>query len=313
MTLIKKDLFDVNESLERNEMLQLKYPEREGIKANHQILKHVQTQLIEKMENISKRRKLETIEVIVEGQEVDGHRISASYFGNFLTKLQDLLDRLYYAKEKGPDKEGDIPIAILKGTRLDVVDVAPGSFKVILSSHSFAKDQTTLKPTIAKESFEIFRKLVECKDNPELIREQRKNLGKISFIKYKKFLTTIYKNKSDIKFIDKSYNNEDIPVEISSEMAKNIYDIIRKQETPQSETEWFKGDLVKIDVHKYLFGFIFEDNKIRIDGKFNENLRIKADKYIDKYCNVKLKLSKSYNQTSEDYTDKWELLDIKGQ
>ena len=72
LSLLESEISEVNKELEYNEKLQLKYPEKEGLKVNHRTMEYVRNQLLNRKDekNLIQKLKLEEVIITLDGDPI---------------------------------------------------------------------------------------------------------------------------------------------------------------------------------------------------------------------------------------------------
>jgi len=308
LALIEKDILEVNKSIKRNKYLQLKYPDKDGVKVNYNTLIYVHDQLMEKRENLLHKLEIESIEVVFESDSIKYNLIPVALIGPFLDRFQKLINYVVRSIMEGRDATGRVSMDVINASTYKVSSFDPGSFKITLISDPSLSEQTTFSNTTAKRALDKVTDLMKCEDDLKLIREQQEVLGLAPILKYKDFLQTIYLNKADVTFND--FTSREVQSEkISSEMAKRIYDVLNNSEDEEPDKKTYEGTLVAVDVDKYEFGFVIAgDPEERIDGKFNSNIKSTVKSHLDQFSEAKFERSKKYDELKDEYRYSWELL-----
>lgn len=99
-------------------------------------------------------------DVTLFGQEAEQHRLPASLLGRVITRLQQSVTRIGWTSHAGGTGEGPIPTWIDHLMAMDVVALAPGSFRITL--------QQPLKEDLLAERLEL--------DDPRLIQTSIESL-----------------------------------------------------------------------------------------------------------------------------------------
>lgn len=308
LTLIEENISEVNKSIKRNKILQLKYPTKDGIKVNYNALMYVHDQLMEKREKLLHKLEIEAIEIVFESESIQYSLIPAGFIGSFLDRFQKLINYIVRSIIDGKDASGRVSHEIINASLYKVSSFDSGSFKITLISDPSLSAQTTFTDTTAKNALDKVNELMRCEDNLELIKEQQNILGLAPILKYKDFIQTIYMNKTDVTFND--FTRKQVQSEkITSDMAKRIFDVLSNSEEEDPDKKTYEGTLVAVDVDKYEFGFVIAgDPEERIDGRFSKDIKRSVKSHLEDYCEAIFERSKKYDELRDEYRYSWELL-----
>lgn len=305
LALLESEINEVNKELEYNKKLQLKYPEREGLKVNYRTMEYVRNQLLERREKLAQRLKLEECTIILEGDPIQSNRITSTFLTKILSGWQNMIFRIARSKMEGPKTKGEISQEIKEASLFDVSAFSPGSFKIILSSHIYSSGNSTLEPTLGKEAFDSFTELIKCEDDINKIHVQWETLGDSVILEYKSLLGNIYSNKVNVTFQDEKTSKT-----ISSELAQNVYNIIQNLDEIEPDTVRCTGILCMIDLDRNRFGFIRSDEEEkRIDGKFSEDMDVNVN-HLGKLTTAKFLRQRKYSRAKDDYKYTWLLVEL---
>lgn len=303
---ISEELSDLQDLIRENEKLTLKYPNRFSLKLGFHNLKDREEHLLLELENSMARLQMDTFHFVLDGDVIDNHRVSLSFFGNLMSILQEIISSIAQSTIAKPTIKGTIEKSILDASKLDLVATASGSFKVVLSSH-----EPQLNDSIAKISFQRFHNLVECQDNKHTLKEVSEQLGKRTLVKYKDFLEIIYKNKANVKIYEKIAPEEFNISEISSNLARRIYDVIIEVENFPEKTVIINGTLKGISLVRYNFEFLVKDSDELITGKFENILIDEVKNRLDKPTIAKFNVNTTLSDITEDEKKEWNLISFE--
>lgn len=304
---IENEIMETNKELKYNRELQLKYPEKEGLKVNQSTLEQVHKHLLKKRENAIKNLELETVEISL---KTENKLIGARILGRYLDSFQEVVIGIVRSLIDGKDAIGRAPDKIIDEATYEVTTFTPGSFKVSLLSKASHSEQATFGHTVARDAIDQLYLLLACEDNIEQIRGRQEKLGPLAIQKYKNFMRTVYKNKATFTISSFKESETVVSDEITTELAKKIHDVIEKSTEESIESLTFYGELVAVDIDKYEFGFIIHDGdkEDRINGEFNKNMKPLVKSKLEKMCTAIFDRNEVYNEISEDYKYKWELV-----
>lgn len=293
----------LHDLIRENDQLISLYPDNFALKQNGEVLKNREKVLLNELEQVYHRLKLDAFDVSLEGEVVHGTIIPLSFIGKIMVNLQDIVTSIAQSIREGPTERGAISKQTIDYSRLNLVSTGPGSFRIIVTSY-----QPTIIDSLAKISLARFNDLIECEDDSELIKQQIKGLGLRVVSKYKDFLDTIYKNNANIRFYEKIKPKEFKPKLISSDLAKRIYDAIVKEESKMDEDVVYRGILKGLSLISYTFEFLIEESQETIKGTFDESLSLEVKGHFDKVSNVRFKLHQQCNEITEEVKKEWKLL-----
>lgn len=301
-SLIKEELSDLAELIRETSQLISLRPKDFVLQQTLHSLKNREDTILNELRETYKRLQVDAFDILIEGDAVRGSSISLFFIGKTLVTLQGLVTSIAKSIREGPTARGPAPHAILEGSRLNLVATSPGSFRVVVSSHIPA-----IGDSLAKESLKQFNELVSSEDNKDLIKDKIGDLGPIVISKYKNFLGTIYKNNADVKFYDKIRPDSFRALQLSSELAKRIYDVIVSEERIPDETLTYRGIIKGISLISYNFEFLVEETETPIKGTFDEKLYSQVKERFDNVCVARFTLTKQICEITNEITKKWEL------
>ncbi len=303
---IQEELSDLQKLIRENEVLMSKYPDKFSLKIRHKNLKDREEQLLFELRNSLTRYQMDAFDYVLDGSIVDNQRISLSFFGNLMSTLQDITSSIAQSLTGKPTIKGTIPADVLKASRLDLIAIAAGSFRVILSSH-----EPQIAESSAKTALRYFNDLIECGYDKAAIKELSSKFGKRVLMKYKEFLEIIYKNNANIIMYDKNAFENFRTQKITSELAKKIYDVIIEVEKVPDISVEYRGALKGINLIKNTFVFLVDDSHEIIDGKFEETLANEVIKRLNIPTTIKFNLTTTINDITYDENKEWVLLEFK--
>lgn len=302
-SLIKEELSDLAELIRETYQLVSLRPEDFVLQQTLHSLKNREEIILNELRETYKRLQMDSFDILIEGGDaVSESSISLSFIGKTLASFQGLVTSIAKSIREGPTARGPAPHAILEGSRLNLVATSPGSFRVVVSSHIPA-----IGDSLAKESLKQFNELVSSEDNKDLIKDKISDLGPIVISKYKNFLGTIYKNNADVNFYDKIRPDSFRALQLSSELAKRIYDVIVSEERIPDETLTYRGVIKGISLISYSFEFLVEETETPIKGTFDEKLYSKVKERFDNVCVARFTVTKQICEITNEITKKWEL------
>lgn len=300
---IEEELTSLNDLIRENTQLISLYPDDFALKQNLEILKNRQDVLLSELDEVYRRFKQDAFDISLKGDVVNGANISLYFIGKIMVNLQEIVTSIAQSIREGPTSRGTISKKIREYSRLNLVATGPGSFRIIVTSY-----QPTLVDSLAKSSLARFNDLIECKDNGDLIKREIKELGIRVVSKYGDFLDAIYKNNANVRFYEKIIPENFRPKEISSDLAKRIYDVIVEEESKTDEEVVYRGILKGLSLISYTFEFLIADSKKTIKGTFDQSIDFDVKDHLDKVTNARFKLHQHYSKITEEIKKEWELL-----
>jgi len=237
-SIIQEELSDLETLIRKKEKLISKYPDKYSLKVSYQSIKDREEHLLLELKSSYGRHQIDTFDFILDGDVVDKHSISLSFFGDFISYLQDVVASIAQSLIDKPTLKGTISKEILNASRLDLVATTTGSFRFVLSSH-----QPQLGESIAKKALQQFTNLADCEDDKDKIKNMTENLGIRAIRKYQNFLEVLYKNNANVKMYDKIVPDGFHTKEITSDMAERIYNVISEVAELPAESVTYYGKL----------------------------------------------------------------------
>lgn len=240
---------------------------------------------------------MDTFDIVVTGEVVNKHNISLSFFGDFVSSLQNIITLIAQSlNNKTPTDSA----------RLDLIATSVGSFKIILSSH-----QPQISDSIQIVSLRQLNNLILCREDKNEIKNFSGKLGKEVMKEYKKFLKIIYSNKAIIKFFDTTVPEGFESNTISSDLAEKIYDVIYEMEIIPEKIDIYTGTLTGVNVRSYSFELVVEGTETILNGKFKKDLANKAKELLDHITTVKISTSTTLHEFTGEERKKHKLLEFR--
>lgn len=303
---IQEELSDLQKLMRENEVLISRYPDKFSLNFKYQKLRDKEEQLLFELRNSLMRYQIDAFDYVLDGDVVDNHKISLSFFGNLMSILQDVTFSISQSLTGKTTLKGVISADVQNASRLDLVAVATGSFRVILSSH-----EPQLYESSAKTALRHLNDLIECGDNRAAIKEFTSGFERKVLIDYKKFLKLIYKNNANIIMYDTNASEDLRTQKITSELAKKIYDSIIEVETVPDISVEYSGVLKGISLIKNTFEFVVDDSPEQIDGKFERNLSNEVIEHLNIPSIIKFNMTTTYKDITNEEKKEWFLLEFK--
>lgn len=302
-SLIKEELSDLAELIRETSQLVSLRPEDFVLQQTLHSLKNREETILNELRETYKRLRMDSFDILIEGDVVSGSSISLSFIGKTLASLQGLVTSIARSMREGPTERGAIPLPILEGSRLNLVATCPGSFRIVVSSHT----PTIIGDSLAKESLGRFNKLLSSEGDKGLITDEIRDLGPGVILKYKTFLDTVYKNNANLKFYDKMRPEGFQARQLSSELAKRIYDVIVSEERIPDETLTYRGTIKGISLISYTFEFLTGDGEETIKGTFDKELYSQVKERFDKMCVARFIVTNQICEITEEVKKTWTL------
>ena len=291
--------------IKENRQLVDENPSEVALQLNLVSLEAREAMLLEELQESNRRSALDTFDFEIKGKYVTGHRISSEVLGRLLIRFQSVIHSIDHSLKEGPSAmRGPMPESVLADSRIDAITMCGGSFRVILSSNkpSWFEDSST------KNALKRFNKLLDCRDNKELIKQEIRELGKRPVNSYKDFLSIIYKTNTEIKLYDILKPEGFETKTITDELAKNIWDVIDLEEPIPENEETYRGTLKALDLINYKFKFMLEGSENVINGKFSSTLAESVKSNLDKIAVGHFRISTKQNELTEELFKVYTLL-----
>lgn len=304
--LIQDEISSLEELIRENKRLVSLYPDDYALKLNLKSLMDREENLLIELKIAYERLQMETFDIVLEGDPVNGNSISLSFLGKIAFQFQELVTSITQSIIVGPTKR-PIPQNIVDEARLNLIGTGSGSFRIILSTY-----QPALEESVSMRSLVSFNKLIDCGDDRERIKKQIEVLGKRATTKYKDLLYEIYKNKSNIKLYDKIRPREFQTKSISSYLAKKIYDVIVKEEDIPDQDFIYKGVIKGISLISYTFEFLIDESQEKIKGTFDDSLSSEVKSHFDQISIAHFRLATQWSEVTEEEKKVWKLLGFEG-
>ncbi|HJH28121.1 MAG TPA: hypothetical protein C5S50_01605 [Methanosarcinaceae archaeon] len=302
-SIIQEEISDLETLIQKKEKLISKYPDKYSLKVGYQSLKDREDHLLLELKSSYGRHQMDTFDFVLDGNVVDKHSISLSFFGEFVSYLQDAVTSIAQSLIDKPTVKGAIPKEILDASRLDLVATTAGSFRFVLSSH-----QPQLGESIAKRALQQFSNLTDCEDDKDKIKNMAENLGIRAIKKYQKFLEVLYKNNANVKMYDKIVPEGFHTKEITSDMAERIYYVISEVAELPAESVTYYGKLTGVNIRSYTFEFVVDDSNEIIKGTFGDSLTEDTKKRLDTNTTIKFDVSTAFEDVFNEEKKEWQIV-----
>ena len=302
-SIIREELSDLETLIRKKEKLISKYSDKYSLKVAYQSLKDREEHLLLELKGSYGRHQMDTFDFVLGGDVVDKHSISLSFFGKFVSHLQDVVSSISQSLIDKPTVKSTIPKEILDASRLDLVATTVGSFRFILSSH-----QPQLGESIAKRALQQFTNLTDCEDDKDKIKNMTENLGIRAIRKYQKFLEVLYKNNVNVKMYDKIIPEGFHTKEITSDLAERIYNVISEVAELPAESVTYYGKLTGVNIRSYKFEFVVDESNEIITGTFGDYLAEETKKRLDTNTTVKFDVSTAFEDVFNEEKKVWQIV-----
>ena len=302
--LIQEELSDLQALMREEDSAIAKYPEHTELLILHDASLERERYLFQEFEDSLKWFGIYPFDIVFSGEAVRKNGVQLAFLGRAVSSLQDILGLI-------SQKTQSISSAMLKkrgqiigeSESLYLVGTRPGSFGIILSGQ-----QPAIGTSLAYLALDHFNQLLDCKDNEDLLKEQMNILGYKTIIRYKQFLEILYRNESNVKFYDKIIPEGFNTKEITSELAKDIHDVLGKVEIIPDEEILLRGTLKGISLISHWFEFLVEESEERIKGSFDQKLEPDVKAQFDRTLIAKFRVSKQWVEMKEKFNKKYELI-----
>jgi len=302
-SIIQEELSDLETLIRKKEKLISKYPDKYSLKVSYQSIKDREEHLLLELKSSYGRHQIDTFDFILDGDVVDKHSISLSFFGDFISYLQDVVASIAQSLIDKPTLKGTISKEILNASRLDLVATTTGSFRFVLSRH-----QPQLGESIAKKALQQFTNLADCEDDKDKIKNMTENLGIRAIRKYQNFLEVLYKNNANVKMYDKIVPDGFHTKEITSDMAERIYNVISEVAELPAESVTYYGKLTGVNIRSYNFEFVLDKSNEIIKGTFGDFLAEETKKRLDTHTTVKFNVSTALEDVFNEEKKVWQIV-----
>lgn len=311
MSVIKKELDDLNALIGENIELIHLYPYDSALKFNLESLKCQHELILDELFEARSKKGKDTYDLVFEGDAVRGTSISMHLIG-ILGTYQDIVTSMVQRDMCGERSSGRISYDVKKMSELLVVATAPGSFRVIIGGSENCLDE----PRYRKAMNEI-NDLIDCGYDKNKIKEKRKVVGARVFTKYKRLLLTLKDNGSSMGLYEKYRGPGIVPHRIHKEDAEKIYAAINEVEQKPDEIMEYEGYLVGCMLDTRTVHFKTMSDEI-ISAKMDDDLTgIETAPCLDSKMDQTVKsraeftLSREYNEAEDKESKNWTLIKIR--
>ena len=257
----------------------------------------------------------EDVNLHFSGRSIKGNSMFAPTLVKIIETYEDIITLISAALKYGVhnmEKHIDVDF---KNESSHFVKLSQGSFMITFSPIVHQDNQSTLKPSLNKISFQKLCELINYDENIEEIIKQIDIIGSSSILKYKKFIEILDKNELDMD-IHESNAKEPI-VSVNYEKVHKIYHQLKsfgeeKVKTEQIEKE---GILYYINTDNRKCGIKFFDEDLGKNRKissinFREGLKLKVKENVDSEVKVVLDKTIKTNLGDENSKPIFDLVEI---
>lgn len=302
--LIQEELSDLQELIREEKLVIAKYPEHTELLILHETSLEREQYLIQELEESLKRFSLGPFDITFSGEPVRRSGILLAFLGRATSSLESIWDLISQQSiSKTTSQIRDHTKEISESRNLYLVGVGPGSFRIILSSQ-----QPTIGESIALSSLWKFNKLLDCRDDGELLKEQINILGYKTIVRYKSFLELLYRNETNITFYDKIIPEGFQTKEITKDLAKSIYETLGKVESSPDEDILLRGTIKGVSLISRWFEFLIEESGEKITGTFCQRMESDIKQRFDRTVLAKFRVTKKWVEIKEKFNKKYELI-----
>ena len=230
------------------------------------------------------------------GKFVKNNSIFAPTLVKIIESYEDMITIISAAIEYGVNNMEKHLDVNFKNENSHYIKALPGSFMITFSPAVHEDDQSTLKPSLNKLSFEKFCELINYAEDVEEIIKQVDVIGSSAILKYKKFIEILDKNELNMDIHEGNVGEPLISVDYKK--AHTIYHSLNSFKEEQVKTEQIEkeGILYYINTDNRKCGIKFFDEELGKQRKihsinFREGLKLKVKEKVD--SEVKLVLDKT--------------------
>lgn len=258
----------------------------------------------------------EDVNLHFSGKSVKDNSMFAPTLVKIIETYEDIITLISAALKYGVhnmEKHIDVDF---KNENSHFVKISPGSFMITFSPVVHQNNQSTLKPSLNKISFEKLCEIINFDENIEEIIKQIDIVGSSTILKYKKFIEILDKNELNMDIHEGDVKEPLISV--NHEKAHKIYHQLKyfgeeKVKTEQIEKE---GILYYINTDNKKCGIKFFDEELGKQRKissinFRESLKLKVKEKVDSEVKVILDKTTKTNLGDENSNPIYDLVEIR--
>lgn len=301
---IKQQLEDVQNLILENLYLQDKYPNKKlELELGLQSLRELESEMFEALKQEQVNKKLEVIEMHLDGVSINNGSMSMKDYGNILIDSQDVITS--FAVDKPLSLNQNPSLDIQNNTQLEVFAQCTGSVRILLISKQ-SKLDTDENESHLNIAFKKLNKLSKSADDfTELIKQE--NIGKKQISYYKKLMGELSSHNVNLE-IKKPIKNQpdEIICDIGTEKSYKMFKLIEEKPKSKEKTKSITGIVKALDLEKHSFKiestYGDETKIIRCDfdkkyedymvENFNKEITVKLKNITEEF--VDRNLSKSY-------------------
>lgn len=203
----------------------------------------------------------EEINIHLSGESIKDNAIYSHLLINFIEIYEEIISNISAALRYGSKNMMNYINADFKRETSHLVKTSPGSFIISFSPIVHEDNQSTLKPSLNKQSFDKLCELINFGESIEEIMNQKDIIGFSSLLKYKTLIRLLDENKLDISINE---SNLEPKVEIKYEKVHKIYNCLKSFNEEKIETEEIEkeGIIYYINTDNKKCGIKFFDEKL---------------------------------------------------
>ncbi len=249
------------------------------------------------------------------GKFVKKNSIFAPILVKIIETYEDMITVFSAAIEYGVNNmEKHLDGDFIKGNS-HFIKTSPGSFMITFSPVVHEDNQSTLKPSLNKLSFEKLCELINYDDDVDEIIKQVDVIGSSAILKYKKFIEILDKNELNMDIHEGDI--EEPLISVDYKKAHNIYHSLNSFKEDKIKTEQIEkeGVLYYINTDNRKCGIKFFDEDLGKTRKissinFREGLKLKVKENVDSEVKVVLDKTTKTNLGDEKTKPIFDLVEI---
>jgi hypothetical protein len=242
-----------------------------------------------------------------EGAPVQAGTADAGFLGEFLGCLQKLVSALGQAIAVRPTTRGTIPDSVMDRTRLRLMSVGVGSFRVSLAGDAHPN---LLGEALVQECFDALHRLVDVGDDAGGLAEQLSHLGGRVQTHYTAFLTSLATSNASVEvetWLDATTQRTSV---VTAAKARNVSEALSLLQREEGRMEQLAGQLIGLMQHRAQFEFRPAGAEQVIVGKVLPSALQKAALHYNQDIVADFSVDTIGVEGREDARENWTLADL---
>ena len=258
----------------------------------------------------------EEVNIHLSGEIIKNNTIYAPLFIDIVKTYEEIISNISAALRYGSKNMMNYITPDFKRETSHFIKTSPGSFIISFSPIVHEDEQSTLEPSLNKQSFDKLCELINYGENIEELMNQMNLIGFPSLLKYKSLIRLLNENRLNVSINEGNYSEP--KAEINYEEVHKIYNCLKSFNEEKIETEEVEktGIVYYINTDNKKCGIKFFDeeldNYIKIPSiKYPAELKQKIKNNVDLEVNVVLEKTIKTNLNKETSNPIYKLIRIE--